>query len=115
MVELKYYRPERDRLDTVVLMMPDLNATPGLMPTPDEYKVIEERLQKQLADKLAAIEAEQYVPPEKPVDNVKKEESAVETVAESIPAEDANPTEQATNGDGDQIKHEPAAATVSEV
>lgn len=64
MVHLRYYRAERNRIDSVVLMMPDLAS--GLMPTTEEYKNLEERIQKQLADKLAAIDAEVFVPPTPP-------------------------------------------------
>lgn len=121
MVHLKYYRPERNRLDSVVLMMPDLNATPGLMPSPDEYKAIEERLQKQLAEKLATIDAEQYVPPEKPavVESAKKEESVPESAPDSAkPSDDATTKPQEpTPATVDVVaKEEPAAVVpVSEV
>jgi hypothetical protein len=90
MVHLRYYRAERDRIDSVVLMMPDL--TVGLMPTVEEYDNLKQRIQKQLADKLAAIDAEVFVPPPS---------STTAEVGETLPngstaiAEDSATTEDA--------------------
>lgn len=83
--------------------MPDLNTT-NLMPSPEDYKALEEKLQKQLADKLAVIDAEQFVPPEKPaiVDSPKKERTDSETT---------KPTENAHAEDGG-IKDEAAKSEV---
>ena len=61
MVQFRYFRVERNRIDTVVLMLPDISATPGLMPSPESYTLLEEQLKQQLADKLAAIDAEEFV------------------------------------------------------
>lgn len=64
MVDLHYYRLERNRIDNVVLMLPDTNTAPALMPPSEEaFQALEERLKAQLAQKLAAIDAEPFVSP----------------------------------------------------
>lgn len=63
MVRIRYYRVERNRIDSVVLMLPDPNACLGLMPTVERFKELEELTKNQLNNKLAAIDAEEFVPP----------------------------------------------------
>lgn len=60
MVHLHYYRAERQRVDSVVLMMPDVSSTSGLMPTADAFNVVLERIRAQLSSKQAAIDAESF-------------------------------------------------------
>lgn len=60
MVHIHYYRAERNRIDNVVLLLPDTSSTSSLMPPTEEaFKQTEEILKAQLAQKLAAIDAEQ--------------------------------------------------------
>lgn len=60
MVHIHYYRAERNRIDNVVLLLPDTSSNASLMPPTEEaFKQIEETLKDQLAQKLAAIDAEQ--------------------------------------------------------
>uniref|UniRef100_A0AC34Q518 SAP domain-containing protein n=1 Tax=Panagrolaimus sp. JU765 TaxID=591449 RepID=A0AC34Q518_9BILA len=76
--QLEYYRAERDRVDTVVLLMPDTSSISGLMPTPEEHAAIIEELKKQLADKIAAIDAEEFV------STIEKQKKEAKTVAETV-------------------------------
>ena len=63
MVHLRYYRSERDRKDHVILFLPDISNTPGLMPTADAYRaLVEDTFPAQLQHKLAAIDAETFAP-----------------------------------------------------
>lgn len=93
MAHLRYYRMERNRVDSVTLMLPDLNTMPGLMPSPEEYKAIEDQLKKQLENKLAAIDAEQYVPPERPAPTeVSKNNESFSVVSDNTTSAIVQPT-----------------------
>uniref|UniRef100_A0A158R6B6 SAP domain-containing protein n=1 Tax=Syphacia muris TaxID=451379 RepID=A0A158R6B6_9BILA len=54
MVQIHYYRAEKDRIDTTVLFIPD---TDGLMPTEDQFKQQLTMLGDQLTNKISAVEA----------------------------------------------------------
>lgn len=102
MVRIRYYRVERNRIDSVVLMLPDPNACLGLMPTVEKFKELEEQIKNQLNNKLTAIDAEEFVPPSnllsvinaatKPTEEAEvssqpsNEESAVSSSTEAMPA-----------------------------
>ncbi|KAM3721102.1 Cell division cycle and apoptosis regulator protein [Dirofilaria immitis] len=60
MAEIRYYRAEKDRMDTCCLYLPD---TSGLMPTEDCYQQLLATLKDQLGNKLAAIDAQKLVLP----------------------------------------------------
>uniref|UniRef100_A0A158Q740 SAP domain-containing protein n=1 Tax=Elaeophora elaphi TaxID=1147741 RepID=A0A158Q740_9BILA len=60
MAEIRYYRAEKDRMDTCCLFLPD---TSGLMPTEDCYQQLLATLKDQLGNKLAAIDAQKPVLP----------------------------------------------------
>lgn len=57
---MRYLRPERQRIDSVVLMLPDTSAIESFKVTEESYKETEQILRDQLAVKLAAIDAEQF-------------------------------------------------------
>jgi hypothetical protein len=63
MVHLSYFRVERQRVDSVVLMLPDTGAVPDFKVTAESFPAAEKVLQDQLAAKLAAIDAEDFCPP----------------------------------------------------
>uniref|UniRef100_A0A914Z9H8 SAP domain-containing protein n=1 Tax=Panagrolaimus superbus TaxID=310955 RepID=A0A914Z9H8_9BILA len=58
---LEYYRAERDRVDNVILLMPDTSSMNTLMPTPEQYESIITTLKAQLAEKISAIESEEFI------------------------------------------------------
>lgn len=60
MAEIRYYRAEKDRMDTCCLFLPD---TSGLMPTEDCYQQLLAALKDQLGNKLAAVDAQKLVLP----------------------------------------------------
>nr|CDQ02382.1 BMA-LST-3, isoform f [Brugia malayi] len=60
MAEIRYYRAEKDRMDTCCLFLPD---TSGLMPTEDCYQQLLATLKDQLGNKLAAVDAQKLVLP----------------------------------------------------
>ncbi|VDN01647.1 unnamed protein product [Thelazia callipaeda] len=60
MAEIRYYRAEKDRMDTCCLFLPD---TSGLMPTNDCYQQLLATLKNQLRRKLAAVDAQKVVLP----------------------------------------------------
>ncbi|CAG9529877.1 unnamed protein product [Cercopithifilaria johnstoni] len=60
MAEIRYYRAEKDRMDTCCLFLPDTN---GLMPTEDCYQQLLVTLKDQLGNKLAAVDAQKLVLP----------------------------------------------------
>uniref|UniRef100_A0A915PP47 SAP domain-containing protein n=1 Tax=Setaria digitata TaxID=48799 RepID=A0A915PP47_9BILA len=60
MAEIRYYRAEKDRVDTCCLFLPD---TIGLMPTEDCYQQLLATLKDQLGNKLAAVDAQKLVLP----------------------------------------------------
>ncbi|EFO26987.2 hypothetical protein LOAG_01502 [Loa loa] len=60
MAEIRYYRAEKDRMDTCCLFLPD---TSGLMPTEDCYQQLLATLKDQLGNKLAALDAQKLVLP----------------------------------------------------
>lgn len=98
MVHLRYYRAERNRIDNVVLMMPDLST--GLMPTAEEYKNLEERIQKQLAEKIAAIDAEVFVAPTPPAPVTAEKPELNSAIANGAASEAAEIAEVAIVGEG---------------
>ncbi|CAK5071366.1 unnamed protein product [Meloidogyne enterolobii] len=57
---LRYLRAERQRIDSVVLMLPDTSAIESFKVDEESYKICEQLLRDQLAVKLAAIDAEQF-------------------------------------------------------
>lgn len=64
MAQLRYYRAEKDRVDTTVLLLPDTSA---LMPDEECYREQLAVLKNQLATKISAVEAmkvEQSMPAE---------------------------------------------------
>lgn len=63
MVRIRYFRVERNRMDSVVLLLPDTNASLGLMPNVEKFKEYEVQIKNQLNKKLAAIDAEEFTPP----------------------------------------------------
>ncbi|KAL7072465.1 hypothetical protein ACQ4LE_008298 [Meloidogyne hapla] len=58
---LRYLRTERQRIDSVVLMLPDTSAIESFKVTDESYKIAEQALRDQLAVKLAAIDAEHFI------------------------------------------------------
>lgn len=60
MAEIRYYRAEKDRMDTCCLFLPD---TSGLMPTEDCYQQLLDTLKDQCGNKLAAVDAQKLVLP----------------------------------------------------
>ncbi|VDK73790.1 unnamed protein product [Litomosoides sigmodontis] len=60
MAEIRYYRAEKDRMDTCCLFLPD---TSGLMPTEECYQQLLATLKDQLGNKLAAVDAQKLVLP----------------------------------------------------
>lgn len=92
MAQLRYFRAERSRTDTVVVMLPDVSGTAELLPSAEEYKkLVEEVLPAQLQSKLGAIDAEPFVPSAellKEVAPVKEEEAEQKApVVDAAPAE----------------------------
>nr|CAD2171761.1 unnamed protein product [Meloidogyne enterolobii] len=78
---LRYLRAERQRIDSVVLMLPDTSAIESFKVDEESYKMFEQSLRDQLAVKLAAIDAEQFNNNEKKEtegENVDGEKSVVE-------------------------------------
>nr|CAD2172574.1 unnamed protein product [Meloidogyne enterolobii] len=78
---LRYLRAERQRIDSVVLMLPDTSAIESFKVDEEIYKMFEQSLRDQLAVKLAAIDAEQFNNNEKKEtegENVDGEKSVVE-------------------------------------
>jgi len=74
-------RAERQRIDSVVLMLPDTSAIESFKVDEESYKMFEQSLRDQLAVKLAAIDAEQFNNNEKKEtegENVDGEKSVVE-------------------------------------
>lgn len=63
MLHLHYFRPERSRVDSCVLILPDTSAVPNFQVSEEQFGQMEQLLQAQLAAKLAAIDEEQFVPP----------------------------------------------------
>uniref|UniRef100_A0A914I943 SAP domain-containing protein n=1 Tax=Globodera rostochiensis TaxID=31243 RepID=A0A914I943_GLORO len=63
MLHLHYFRPERSRVDSCVLMLPDTSTIPDFQLTVEQYQQAEQKFQEQLATKLSAIDAEEFVPP----------------------------------------------------
>lgn len=61
MAQLRYFRTEKERVDTSVLLLPD---TTGLMPSDEEYRQLLAVLKNQLASKISAIEAQTIEPPQ---------------------------------------------------
>lgn len=66
--------------------MPDTSSISGLMPTPEEYSAIIEELKKQLADKIAAIDAEEFV------STIEKQKKEAKITAESTVIIDNDPS-----------------------
>ncbi|KAI6218710.1 BMA-LST-3, isoform h [Aphelenchoides fujianensis] len=93
MVDCRYFRVERDRWDHVVLLLPDISATPGLQPSAEEYRVlVDETLPAQLKEKLAAIDAEPFVPQSEAAKKVQAaNEAQPDGTSGSAANEDAQP------------------------
>jgi len=97
MITLHYYRAEKNRVDSVVLMLPDLAASShSLMPSPEAYAQMEERVKAQLAAKVAAIDAEEFVLPPS-TENINSNESKSNSTA-SVSAAATTTTEQQSTG-----------------
>uniref|UniRef100_A0A7E4VAE0 DBC1 domain-containing protein n=1 Tax=Panagrellus redivivus TaxID=6233 RepID=A0A7E4VAE0_PANRE len=61
MAHLEYYRAERDRVDNVVLLLPDTSSLASLMPSPEVYAATVAKLKEQLAAKISDIDAKEFV------------------------------------------------------
>ncbi|KAI6187137.1 BMA-LST-3, isoform h [Aphelenchoides besseyi] len=118
MVHLRYNRIERDRLDHVTLLLPDINGTPKLLPSVEEYRVlVEETFPQQLKQKLDAIDAEPFVPQSEAakkvqaVNDAKAEES---TNPETEKANEIVATEPMDTTDKSEVTAEETAATLND-
>lgn len=106
MTTLHYYRAEKNRVDSVVLMLPDLAASShSLMPSPEAYAQMEERVKAQLAAKIAAIDAEEFVLPPSTENSTSNESKSNTTSAAAATTEQqstgtgATERQQTSNGD----------------
>lgn len=61
MLHFRYFRVERSRVDSVVLLLPDTSVTSIFSISPEQYQQTRERIMKQLSEKLAAIDAEEFI------------------------------------------------------
>uniref|UniRef100_A0A183CCW5 SAP domain-containing protein n=1 Tax=Globodera pallida TaxID=36090 RepID=A0A183CCW5_GLOPA len=68
MLHLHYFRPERSRVDSCVLMLPDTSTIPDFQLTVEQYQQAEQKFQEQLATKLSAIDAEEFVSPNQEIE-----------------------------------------------
>jgi hypothetical protein len=75
---LRYLRTERQRIDSVVLMLPDTSAIENFKVTDENFKIIEQALRDQLAFKLSEIDAEQFKEMEEEKETCDNEENVIE-------------------------------------
>uniref|UniRef100_A0A915DXN7 SAP domain-containing protein n=1 Tax=Ditylenchus dipsaci TaxID=166011 RepID=A0A915DXN7_9BILA len=90
MVHLHYFRAERNRVDSVVLMLPD---TSTLMPSVTAFAEMEQSLKNQLATKLAAIDAETF-PLDLPTSSSSSEGQDLAKGADSVAVANPNVSEE---------------------
>lgn len=92
MVHLRYFRVERQRIDSVVLMLPDTSTITEFKVTEESYRAAEQLLRDQLTAKLSALEAEEFVPPGQnaPADELNKNSNTESAVLPNNDGENTN-------------------------
>lgn len=112
MLHLRYFRPERSRVDSCVLMLPDTSSVPAFQISEEQYQQAELTLQNQLAAKLSAIDEEEFVPP----NSEKANEKGSNELCDGAAAENTvTPTEAGAGGEDQQGKNAEAATELPQI
>ncbi|KAL3110206.1 hypothetical protein niasHT_015809 [Heterodera trifolii] len=108
MLHLHYFRPERSRVDSCVLMLPDTSTITDFQLSDEQYQQTVQKLQDQLASKLSAIDAQEFVSPRRENEKGLNLNSGDGEAAAAETGEKINQEERSGSGGIDQSPKQPA-------